>query len=188
MNAITLFQKQFANINSIFHSIADDLTESEWRARLAPGQNMVGYTVWHIPRVQDSHVQTWIRGKPEVAHGDRWIRWQPLKQFGNGVGISLDDADRIANQVQRADVMEYTDIVYREIITWLKELTESYLDQTPNYKQHLAPYPEYQTPEFMEEAGDLFNQPIWSQLMRPCIGHIHRHLGELQIAKDIVRT
>ena len=188
MNAITYLQKQLANIDAIFHGMVDDLTDQEWLARPAPGQNMIGYIVWHMPRTQDAHVQTWIRGIPEVVHAERWTHWRQLKPHGNGVGISLAEADEIAHSVQRADVMAYADAVYQEITAWLKELDESDLDQLPNIPQHLAAYPEYQTPGFVAEAGDLFDQPIWGQLMRPCIGHIHRHLGEVEVVKNILRT
>ena len=188
MNAITYLQKQLANINAIFQGIAEDLTDEEWLARPTSGQNMLGYTVWHIPRTQDLHVQTWIRGLPEVVHSDRWTHWQQLKRLGNGVGISLDEADEIARSVQRAEVMEYADAVYQEISAWLKELNEGDLDQIPDISQHLSPYPEYQTPGFVKEAGSLFDQPVWNQLMRPCIGHVHRHLGELEVVKNILRT
>ena len=188
MNTIAYAQNQLSNINSILHSIADDLTDEEWVSRPAHGQNMIGYTVWHIPRTQDTHVQTWIRGIPEVVHGDRWTHWRQLKQYGNGVGISLAEADDVAHSVQRAEVMEYANAVHQEILTWLKELNESDLDQLPDISQHLSAYPEYQTPSYVEEASGLFDQPIWSQLMRPCIGHIHRHLGELEFVKNIIRT
>ena len=187
MDAITYLQKQFANINAIFHSIADDLTDEEWVTRPASEQNMIGYTVWHIPRIQDTHVQTWIRGIPEVVHGERWTDWRQLKQYGNGVGISLAEADYVAHSVQQADVMEYANAVNQEISIWLKELNESDLDILPDISQHLSAFPEYQTPGYVEGASGLFDQPIWSQLMRPCIGHVHRHLGELEIVKDILR-
>jgi hypothetical protein len=188
MNTTTYLHKQLANISTIFHSIAEDLTDEEWLARPAPGQNMIGYTVWHIPRTQDAHVQTWIRGLPEVAHGERWVHWRHLRPLGNGVGISLSEADEIARSTRRPDVLEYADAVQKEISAWLKEIDESELDQTPNYTQHLAAYPEYQTPGYLEESGSLLDQPIWGQLMRPCVGHIHRHLGALEIVKTIFRS
>ena len=161
MNAITYLQKQLASINAVFYGIADDLTDQEWLARLASGQNMIGYTVWHIPRTQDAHIQTWIRGIPEVVHGDRWAHWQQLKRLGYGVGILLADADEIACSVHRADVMEYADAVHQESSVWLQELNEGDLDHLPNIPQHLSSYPEYQTPGFIEEARGLFDQPIF---------------------------
>jgi len=69
-------------------------------ARPAQGQNMIGYTVWHMPRTLDAHVQTWIRGVPEVVHGEGWSDWRPLKYLGYGVGVSLKEADEIARTIK----------------------------------------------------------------------------------------
>jgi hypothetical protein len=188
MNITTYLQKQFANINAVFHSIADDLTDEEWLERPAPGQNVLGYTVWHIPRTQDTFVQTWIRGLAEVVQDDRWTHWQPLKRLGVGIGISLDEANEIARSVTRTDVLEYADTVHQAVFAWLGESSESDLDQIFDTQQRLSAFPEYQTPGFIEEVGSLYNQPVWVLLMRPCIGHIHRHLGELEVVKNILRA
>lgn len=189
MNAIPLWGKLLDNLNANLHRIVGDLTADEWLARPVAGQNMLGYTAWHMPRTQDSHIQTWVRGIPEVAHGMRWARWHSLiKRCGNGVGISLDEADEIARNTHSVDVLEYADAVHREILAWLKALSADDLDRTPNYKLHLARYPEYQTPGFLKESSDLLDQPIWGQLIRPCLGHIHRHLGEIEMAKKLLRA
>jgi hypothetical protein len=37
------------------------------------------------------------------------------------------------------------------------------------------------------QSGDLIGLPAGALLIRPCMGHIHRHLGELEITKDILR-
>jgi len=188
MNTTGYLQKQFANLHAVFHDIVDDLTDEEWVSRPAADQNMIGYTVWHMPRTQDNFVQAWIRGMAEVVHSDRWSHWRPLKQFGIGVGISLDEADTIARSVARADVLEYTDAVHQAILAWLGQSTESDLDQVPDSRARLSAYPEYQTPAFVEEVTGLYDKPAWSLLMRPCMGHIHRHLGELEMAKSILRA
>jgi hypothetical protein len=188
MNAPTYLQKQLANLNAVFHGITGDLTDEEWVTRPAPGQNMIGYTVWHMPRSQDSFVQTWIRGVPEIAHGERWAHWQSLRNLGIGVGISLDEADEIARSFQKSDVINYADAVHEEISVWLASIDEKDLDQVNDTQQRLSSFPEYQTPGFLEDVKNLINQPAWTLLMRPCIGHIHRHLGELEIVKTILRT
>jgi DinB family protein len=187
MNIITYLQRQLTNINKIFEATAGDLTDEEWVTRPAHGENTIGYTVWHIPRTQDTHVQTWIRGIPEVVRGDRWAHWQPLRHYGNGVGILLVEADEIARTVQRSDVIAYANAVHHEVLAWLGKLNESDLDEIPDIRGHLSVFSEYQTPGYIEEATDLLDQPVWSQLMRPCIGHVHRHLGELEIVKSILR-
>jgi DinB superfamily len=188
MNAITYLQKIFANINANYHGIVGDFTEKEWVSRPVPGQNMVGYIAWHIPRTQDMQVQTWIRGVPEVVQGERWMAWRSLKGLGSGVGISLDEADQVARLVKRVDVIDYADAVLQEISGWLEGLNESDLDLRADYVQRMTAYPEYQTSEFIEEVRDLLDQPTWGLLMRPCFGHIHRHLGELEAVKSILRS
>jgi hypothetical protein len=188
MNAVTYLQNQLANVHTFYQLIVKDFTDEEWTRHPAPGQNLVGFTAWHIPRTQDAHVQTFIRGIPEVAHRKRWMRWQSLKVFGNGVGVSFDEADRIARSVSRLDVMEYANAVHQEIMTWLGGLSDHELDYLPDIALHLSNLPEYHTAGFIEEAGSLFDQPTWSQLMRPCIGHVYRHLGELEVVKGILNA
>jgi hypothetical protein len=58
----------------------------------------------------------------------------------------------------------------------------------PDVAAHLALYPEYQTEGYHTEMSGLYQQPTWTLFMRPCIGHIHRHLGELQLAKALLRA
>jgi hypothetical protein len=188
LDAITYLQHQFANLDRIFHSIVADFRPEELTIRPAPSQNLIGYTVWHIPRTQDAHVHTWIRGVPEVAHRHRRMSFQDLKRFGYGVGILLEEADEIARIVEISEILEYADEVHHDITHWLNSLDESDLDLTPDIPSHLSKHPEYQRPSFLREVEDLLDQPIWTQLMRPCIGHIHRHLGELEIVKTIIRT
>jgi len=187
MDITTYLQKQFANLNGVLHAIAGDLTEAEWLARPAPGQNTIGYTVWHIPRTQDNFLQSWIRGQAEVFHSDRWAHWHSLRPLGVGIGITLDESDEIARSVHCADVLSYADEVHQTILTWLVEITEEELDQVPDARERLKAFPEYQTPGYIEEISDLFGLPVAGLLIRPCMGHVHRHLGELEITKDILR-
>src|SRR6185436_7436716 len=187
MNITTYLQKQFANFNGVFHSIAGDVTEQEWLSRPGPGQNTVGYSVWHMPRTQDNFLQTWIRGKPEVAHGERWAHWQPLRPLGVGIGITLEQSDHIAHTVHLEDVLAYAEEVHQAFQQWLAEISEEDLDQKPDAATRLAAFPEYQTPGYFEETHDLLALPVWGLLIRPCMGHVQRHLGELDRFKDILR-
>ncbi len=188
MNTVMYLENQLANIHALLHAIAGDLTDQEWHARPAPGQNRLGFTVWHIPRTQDNFVQLWMRGVPEVFHQPRWALWHAFRPYGIGVGITLAEADAIAAAVRPAETFAYADAVHQEIIAWLRQLSDADLDQVAPVAAHLAAYPEYQTPGYRAETDNLRDQPRWSQLMRPCIGHVHRHLGELELAKELLRA
>jgi hypothetical protein len=187
MDTVTYLQQQFSNLNELLHSIAGDLTGEELLSRPAPGQNTIGYTIWHMPRTQDNLLQTWIRGQAEIAHRDRWAHWRPLRPLGIGVGITLEEADEIARTVQLDDALDYADEVHATILAWLAEINEEELDRIPDAKERLAAFPEYQTHGYLAQVDDLFDSPVWGLLMKPCMGHIHRHLGELEIVKDILR-
>lgn len=187
MNLTAYLQKQFSNLNGVFNAIAGDLTEEEWLARPGPGQNTLGYIVWHIPRTQDNFLNTWIRGQAEIFHSDRWAHWHPLRPLGVGIGITMNESDEIARTVRCADVMAYADEVHQAISTWLGEVSEEALDSVTGAREHLKAYPEYQTPGYLEEVDNLLNLPVSGLLIRPCMGHVHRHLGEIEITKDILR-
>jgi hypothetical protein len=187
MNLTTYLQKQFSNLNGVFHAIAGDLTEAEWLARPAPGQNTIGYTVWHLPRTQDNFLHTWIRGQAEIFHGDRWSHWHQLRPLGVGIGITMEESDEIARSVHCADVMAYADEVHQAFSAWLGQIGEEVLDPVTGAREHLKAFPEYQTSGYLEEVDNLLDLPVWGLLIRPCMGHVHRHLGELEITKDILR-
>jgi hypothetical protein len=84
-------------------------------------------------------------------------------------------------------VLPYADAVHQETLIWLRELRDDDLDWITDAKKYLAPYPEYQTPGFRAGTDGHLGEPVWTLLMRPCVGHIQRHLGELMIIKDVMR-
>jgi hypothetical protein len=183
MNAITLLNNQFSTINEVLHGVVDDLTDREWITRAAPGQNLIGFTIWHLARTQDCHVQTFIRGVPEVITASRWKNQGGLTSSGFGLDISLEAADAIARTTERVVVLEYADVVHKEITAWLHGLDEGDLDRVPDIQSHIAALPEYQT-KAVEEA--IFDKPVW-YVLGPCLGHIRGHLGEVMTLKSILR-
>ena len=188
MNTTSYLEKQLENLNALLHGIAGDISEEEWLARPLPGQNRIGFNTWHIPRTQDNIVQLWIRGGTELFHRPAWEPWRALRPLGIGVGISLDQADAVATQINLTETLAYADAVHEEILNWLRQISDDELDIVPDCAAHLATYPEYQTEGYRAELASLVGQPTWSLLMRPCIGHIHRHLGELELAKAMLRA
>jgi hypothetical protein len=188
MKMTAFLEQQFTNTNALFAKIAGDISEEEWLQRPGPGQNRIGYTVWHIPRTQDNFVCSWVQGLPEVLYRPEWSHWAALRPLGIGVGIAGPEADGVAAATTRDDVMAYEEAVFRAIARWLHSICDDELEAIPDVARHLAPFPHYQTPSYLAETEGLRGRPVWDMLMRPCIGHIHRHLGELELAKSLVRS
>ena len=187
MQATTLIQAQLNGVHQLFHTYANDLTETEWTIAAFPGTNLPGFTLWHMVRTRDWAVQTAIRGVPEVIAGERWAAWNGLALAGMGAGISLEQANEVGRLISRADVLAYADTVHSAIHSWLSRLSDDDLDTVPDMEAHMASYPAYQHPGFRAEIADLLGQPIWRLLSGPCNGHMREHLGELDVLKQVLR-
>jgi hypothetical protein len=187
MNAVQLLGNQLRGMNATLHELADDLTDEEWHSRPSPSQNIVSFAAWHIPRVQDHFVHTWIRNIPELCTGEPWQAWHPLQKYGSGIGITLQEADLIAHLLQPKDILEYADTVTAGIVDWLLALPESELDRIPDAAAHLAPFLECHTKEYKADTDHLLGKPIWRLLSGPCISHVRGHMGELALQKTMLR-
>ena len=188
MRAIDLVIRQLNGVNTLYHAVADDLTQSEWTARAFPGSNLPGFTLWHLARFQDRAVHTAVRGIPEVITAGRWHGLGRLQTPGIGAGFTPAEADDVARGVAQADAIAYADAVHHAVAQWLSILDDDDLDHVPDVVAHQASFPEYQHPGFRSEVGDLVGMPVWRFVSGGCIGHPRAHLGEIDALKQAIRA
>ena len=186
MDAIALLTSQWTTLNAALHALAQDLGPDEWTFRVAPGQNLPGFTLWHIPACQDWTVQTWIRNVPEVRDWNAWTRGAGFDRLGLAFGISLADADAVARAVSVDDMLAYADAVLAENVRWLGTVTERDLDRVPDNRAHLARRPAYRTAQYLAEVQGMWNQTV-AEVIALDIGHGHAHLGEAGLIKELAR-
>ena len=72
------------------------------------------------------------------------------------------------------------------------------LDEIPDAAAHDAPHPEYQTsgfraemdggPEHDDAVGRKGGLPAWVYLSSVAVTHLHRHLGEVDLIKAVLRV
>ena len=196
MNALGMLEQQLNTVNLRLHHSAQDLTPGELVARPIEGVNPIGFLIWHMARSQDWAVNTAIRDVPEVIKRRPWVS-SPLAVPGMGTGFELEVAARAAAQFELADLLAYADAVHEDMLAWLRTADEEILDQIPDVGAHDAPHPEYQTPGFRTEmdsgpehddaVGRKGGLPVWVFLTSVSITHLHRHLGELDLLKDVLR-
>ena len=111
--------------------------------------------------------------RSDNAYSDRWVDWERLRPLGSGIGFTLEPADEVACTTRLGDVLTYA---------------EDELNRVTDAKGRLAAFPECQTPAHAEDVHTLYDLPIWGVLMRPCMVHVHRHLGEIEPTKRMLRT
>ena len=191
-----MLRQQLHTVNLRFHHSAAGLTREELVARPLPGVNPIGFILWHMARSQDWGVNTAVRGKPEVIMRDPW-RATSLAHPGMGTGFDADEAAEVAGVFEIAEVLAYADAVHADSVSWLDSITEADLDAIPDVTAHDAPFAEYQTPGFRAEMGsgpehddavaDKGGLPVWIFLTSVSITHLHRHLGEVDMLRNLLR-
>jgi hypothetical protein len=196
VNAIDMLVQQFQTVNVRLHHSAIDLTPEELVARPLRGVNPIAFLVWHMARSQDWAVNTAIRDVPEVIKGKPWAG-SSLAVPGIGTGFELKEAAIAAARFELADLLRYADAVHDHTLAWLRTVDETVLDHIPDVAAHDAPHREYQTagfraemdsgPEHDDAVGRKGGLPVWVYLTSVSITHLHRHLGELDLVKDLLR-
>jgi hypothetical protein len=186
MNATALLAMQWNAVNAGLHSLAQDLRPDEWTFRVAPGQNLLGFTLWHIPACQDWTVQTWVRNLPEVRDRDTWRPWASFERLGMAFGISLDEADAVARAVTVDEMLAYADAVLAENLSWLRSVTEADLGRVPDNRAHLARHPAYRTAQYQAEVRSMWSQSL-GEVVALDAGHGRAHLGEAALVKELAR-
>ncbi|HYM95928.1 MAG TPA: DinB family protein, partial [Candidatus Sulfotelmatobacter sp.] len=161
-----------------------------------PGVNPIGFVLWHMARSQDWAVNTAIRDVPEIVTRAPW-RSGSVAVPGIGTGFDLESAATVAASVDLDELLAYADAVHAETVGWLEQRDESILDEIPDVAAHDAPHPEYQTagfraemdggPEHDDAVGRKGGLPVWVFLTSVSITHLHRHLGEVDLLRDLLR-
>jgi hypothetical protein len=196
VDAIGMLVQQLQTVNLRLHHSAHDLSPEELVARPLQGVNPIGFLVWHMARSQDWAVNTAIRNVPEVIRRRPWAG-SALAVPGIGTGFDLDKAARAAVQFELPELLAYADAVQGDTLAWLRTVDEAILDDIPDVAAHDEPHPEYQTrgfraemdsgPEHDDAVGRKGGLPVWVFLTSVSITHLHRHLGELDLLKDLLR-
>ena len=190
-----MMRQQLHTVNLRLHHTATGLTPEQLVALPLPGVNPIGFILWHMARSQDWAVNTAVRGGVEVIKRDPW-RSTPLAIPGMGTGFDLDEAAVVARQMKIDELLAYADAVHADTLAWIDSIHEGDLDSIPDVTAHDRPHPEYQTPGFRAEmdSGPEHDDavsgkgglPVWIYLTSVSITHLHRHLGEVDLLKDLL--
>src|SRR5437667_12352861 len=192
--------QQLDTANIRLHHSAGDLAPEELVAQPIPSANPIGFMVWHMARSQDWAANTAIRDEPEMITRDPWSR-STIAGPGTGTGFEAGQAIDVSRRVDLNTMLAYADAVHADITSWLRNEDESLLDEIPDAEAHDGRHPEYLTvgfraemssgPEHDDAVGRKGGLSAWiyltSVLTSVAITHLHRHLGEVDLLKDLLR-
>ncbi|MGA5304805.1 mycothiol transferase [Nucisporomicrobium flavum] len=129
MNVNDLLTEAYGRLPDLVRGAVDGLTPEQLRTAPAEGANTVGWLVWHLTRVQDSHIADLLGEAQLYAAGD----WAP--RFGRetdpadtGYGHSAKDVAAVHPENTRA-LLDYYDAVHARTLAYLEGLKPDDLDR-----------------------------------------------------------
>lgn len=129
MDTTTLLLDAYDRVKTYVHQCLDGLTAEQLAWRPTPRSNSIGWTAWHLARVQDRQVAA-LASRPQV-----WIESEWYARF-NRPNDPADTGNREtpeqvgAFQSPPAQVLvEYYDAVHARTLEYLHQLTDAELER-----------------------------------------------------------
>lgn len=129
MNVNDLLMDGYGRLPDLVRSAVEGLTPEDLRWAPNPMANPIGWLVWHLSRVQDSHVAELLDG-PQV-----YVRGPWAARFGlapdpldTGYEHTIEQVGTVRPETAGA-LVEYYDAVHDQTLGLLRDLTEADLDR-----------------------------------------------------------
>lgn len=186
MDATVLLAGQVRRIGAIGRDLATEIDVPTSRTRAAPGVNLIGFTLWHLARTVDWAINTMVRGVDETAFDFPFEGPADARVSQIGFGLTLEEADAIAEATTPAQVAEYLEIVVAGAAAWLQ--TEPDLAAIPDVVAQQPDFPGYRTDVYLEEVRSYAEARASTvQIVAgPATAHIRGHAGEIDILRQII--
>jgi uncharacterized damage-inducible protein DinB len=119
----------FGRLPELVATAVEGLSPSQLREAPAEGANTVGWLVWHLTRVQDSHLTELIGGQ-EVYVSGGWapLFGQPADSTDTGYGHQPAQVAQLAPQTEQV-LLNYYAAVHERTIDYLRGLSDGDLDR-----------------------------------------------------------
>jgi uncharacterized damage-inducible protein DinB len=129
MDAKGVFQDAFGRLPELVDTAVGGLTPEQLRWAPKPGANSIGWLVWHLTRVQDSHLAELLDAEQVYVTGD-WAARFGRKPDPSDSGYGHTAAEVAAVVPESADALTgYHQAVHEKTGNFLAGLTDADLDR-----------------------------------------------------------
>jgi hypothetical protein len=129
MNSAQVLSDAFSRVQQIVHRTATGCTAEQLAHRMTPDANSIGWLIWHLTRVEDSHLAD-AAGTDQLWTRDGWcdLFGLPFDPGASGYGFSSAQVGQTA--VASADLLiGYFDAVYAALQAFLAGLSDDDLER-----------------------------------------------------------
>jgi hypothetical protein len=175
-------------LDRLHRGLVAGMSPDEWTSRPFEGGNMLGFTAWHVTATQDWAVHTWVRNVPEVRDGAPWTECMAAVRDIGPFGMTRAEADRVAEATNPDVVGGYSAAVCESITRWLETSGDGWLEHVSDARAHGMVKPQHRTEGYVAEVADMYELPAWKLLTGACYGHARGHIGEIDLALQMMRA
>ena len=143
-----------------------DLTPDELAWTPGANANPIGWTLWHMLRVEDMWFQFFIQRQQEIWEQEGWHEKFGLPTRENGFGFTLEQVADFP-KLDLAELLKYGESVRDGTLAYSKGLTP----------EDYSVVPREQRPEM--SVGAVFRQVI---------GELFQHQGHISYLKGLIRS
>lgn len=129
MDVAPLLLELFGRIPPLARQAVEGLDAERLTTAPGPGANPIGWLVWHMGRVEDSHI-VHLTGEEQVWVGGDWARRMGLEPDPANIGFGHGPEDVRAVRPEGPDVLiGYLDAVHSRTVAFLETLAPADLDR-----------------------------------------------------------
>ena len=137
MESKELLFDAYSHITRTVHQAADDMSQEQLAYRPEEGSNSISWLVWHLTRIQDSHLS------PVTQLDEAWLTEEWAERFGMAGSTTIGQGDGpeqvAAMRPPRAILLGYHDRVSGRVRDYLETVDAEELDRIvdTNYDPHV---------------------------------------------------
>ncbi|NQW21418.1 MAG: DUF664 domain-containing protein [Chloroflexi bacterium] len=132
MESSELLVEAYSHITRIVHQAADGLSQEQLAYRPEVGSNSIAWLVWHLTRIQDSHL------KNVVQLQEAWLTEEWSERFGMSESTTIafgDGPEEVAAmRPPHAILLGYHDRVASRVLDYLPTVDATELDRIVDTK------------------------------------------------------
>lgn len=129
MNSADVLSDAFSRVQQIVHRTASGLSADQLAYRMTPDANSIGWLIWHLTRVEDSHLAD-AAGTSQAWTEDGWVERFGLPFEPNASGYGFTSEQVAQTRVESPDLLlGYFDAVYARLGEFLGSLSDDDLDR-----------------------------------------------------------
>ena len=129
MNVNDLLMDGYGRLPDLVRSPVEGLTPDDLRWAPGPMANPIGWLVWHLTRIQDSHIAELVDARQVYVSGP-WAGRFGLEPdpYDTGFEHTIEDVRMVRAESAEA-LVEYYDAVHERTLGLLRDATEADLDR-----------------------------------------------------------